>query len=133
MSARYWLGTFVYCLGITYLSTQPLEMDYGVEFSGMDKLAHAAVFGGLALLMAFGMARARRPWPRRAQVAVPMGFTIAFGVFIECWQLFIPNRYFEMADIIADALGAILAVVALRFVLRRLQSPRAPSTPGSVE
>jgi VanZ family protein len=70
---------------------------------GIDKVAHFGVFGLLALLVL----RTGFP-PRRAWVAVAL--VSAFGLTDEWHQSFTPGRFVEVADWVADTLGAIVAV-----------------------
>lgn len=70
---------------------------------GIDKVAHSGLFGLLALLVQ----RTGFP-PRRAWVAVAL--VSAFGLTDEWHQSFTPGRFVEVADWIADTLGAIVAV-----------------------
>jgi VanZ family protein len=72
---------------------------------GFDKLAHAALFGLLAtLVLRNGFA------PRRAWIAVAV--VSAFGAADEWHQSLTPGRAVELADWIADTLGATVAVGA---------------------
>jgi len=70
-----------------------------------DKLAHGAIFGLLATLVArngFGPGRA---W-------VPIVAVSLFGLTDEWHQSFTPGRSVEFADWAADTLGAVVAVTA---------------------
>jgi VanZ family protein len=66
-----------------------------------DKLGHALAFFLLALLV-------HASWPRHHfnwRLALPL---LGYGVAIECIQYFVPNRFFSLADILADAGGIAL-------------------------
>jgi len=71
---------------------------------GIDKVAHFGLFGLLAMLVV----RNGFP-PRRAWIAVAM--VSLFGLTDEWHQSFTPGRYVEIADWVADTLGAIVAVM----------------------
>jgi len=67
---------------------------------GFDKVAHFAVFGLLATLVA---RTGCRPW-------VAMLLVSFYGLADEWRQSFTPGRFVEVADWVADTLGAITAV-----------------------
>lgn len=75
---------------------------------GPDKLVHALLFGGLALLAArsLGLLGAPAPLPLAALAAT------AWGALAELAQHLVPGRAPEAADLLANALGAALAVAA---------------------
>jgi VanZ family protein len=73
-------------------------------FRGSDKLVHFCVYALLATLIC----RVGRTW-RSAVVAVLI--VSAFGVTDELHQRFVPGRSPEIADWLADTLGATCAVL----------------------
>lgn len=75
----------------------------GPDIIGIDKAAHFGLFGLLAMLVV----RNGFP-PRRAWLAVVL--VALFGLTDEWHQSFTPGRYVEIADWVADTLGAIVAV-----------------------
>ena len=83
-----------------------------------DKARHAAAFATLAGLTDFSFPHTRFGW-RKA------GALLAYGVFIEVVQYFLPYRSSEVLDILADVTGLVcyaLSTPALRrapFVRRR--------------
>jgi hypothetical protein len=108
----------------------------GPDIIGIDKVAHFALFGLLATLVA----RNGFP-PHRAWVAVLL--VSLFGLTDEWHQSFTPGRMVEVADWVADTLGAIMAVALyvrwphyralleqpLRWRQRRIEKP-APLVPN---
>ena len=74
------------------------------DIIGIDKAAHFGLFGLLAMLVV----RNGFP-PRRAWIAVAL--VSLFGLTDEWHQSFTPGRFMEVADWVADTLGAIVAVV----------------------
>lgn len=75
----------------------------GPDFIDFDKLAHFSIFGLLATLIA------RTPWGGRA-VWLAILATSLFGGTDELHQSLTPGRSVEVADWVADTLGAIVAV-----------------------
>ena len=76
-----------------------------------DKHVHALIFGGLAMLLL----RALSPrWPAVMEARPALGaivMTVAYGASDEWHQAFVPGRYGDLADLVADAAGAILAML----------------------
>jgi hypothetical protein len=73
------------------------------DIVGIDKVAHFGLFGLLAMLVVRNGFPPRRAWIAVALVAL-------FGLTDEWHQSFTPGRYVEIADWVADTLGAIVAV-----------------------
>lgn len=75
-----------------------------------DKQAHALAYGLLALLCLMGLTGWR--WRRMTGASLVGAFAVAvlYGVTDEIHQSFVPGRTPDGADVIADALGAALAL-----------------------
>ena len=78
-----------------------------------DKLVHASVFGGIALLLWAGFAG------RGALLVCTLA--ILLGALDETRQIFVPGRDPDLHDLYADGLG----VVAVLLFLEAMTSPRA--------
>lgn len=76
-------------------------------FEGIDKVAHFFVYGLLATLIVRLSPRPAAAW--WAWLAASL-----YGVSDEWHQSFTPGRSVELADLIADSLGALVAVVVYR-------------------
>ena len=78
-----------------------------------DKFLHIAAYAplGFLVLRAFTGGRlAAITWPRAlAAVAI----SVLYGVSDEIHQMFVPDRTADPLDIVADAIGATLGVMAL--------------------
>lgn len=82
-------------------SHRPTLAGTGIEYG--DKVVHFAVYG----LMATLMCRLGRGWKAAWWACVAAA---AFGATDEWHQSFVPGRTMELADWIADVMGAALAV-----------------------
>jgi len=73
-----------------------------------DKTAHTSVYAGLSILLvrAFAGGLPRRITLETALLAI--GATIAYGVSDEWHQLFVVGRMADRADVLADAVGALI-------------------------
>ena len=108
-AARYWLSlTLLILTAISYLSLAPL--DQLPEAPGGDKLHHLAAYALLALPAALARPRG---WPLLLCVF------IAWGGLVELLQPYV-NRYGELLDFIANALGVGIGAVLGTFARRSL-------------
>lgn len=110
--------------GIVVLSLIPVEVDLG---EGRDKLAHFVAYGSLTLW--FGMI-----FPSRiAQLGIALAFC-AMGVGVEFLQGLTDYRTMEVADMVANSIGAALGwglaqtplKNALAWIERRILPPLSP-------
>jgi len=93
----------------------------GLIPSPWDKLAHAALFGVLALLF----------WlivPGRRPLAVVLIVTL-IGAADEWAQLRLPGREPGLDDLAADLIGAVIAVCALMMRARESKRPKNEGEP----
>jgi VanZ family protein len=83
------------------------------NISGFDKLVHVGLFGGLTLLWSGALAGIKKILIPVQQlfVWVALGSSV-YGVIMEYVQkYFIPNRSFDLGDILADTIGSIAGLV----------------------
>jgi VanZ family protein len=95
---------------VVVLSLIPVEVDLG---EGRDKLAHFAAYGSLAFW--FGMLFDGRG----RQLLAALGFA-AMGVALEFLQGLTDYRTFEIADMVANAIGAALGCALVQTPLRNV-------------
>ncbi|MCZ7651628.1 MAG: VanZ family protein [Thermoanaerobaculia bacterium] len=93
---------------------------------GPDKLVHTLLFGGLALLASRSLRLLGAPAP----LALAALAATAWGALAELAQRLVPGRAPEAADLLADALGAALAVAV---VALREARPAAVSRPRRLQ
>ncbi len=99
----------LYVLIITYLSLTPIE--HKISESIWDKAAH---FTAYLLLVMF----AKRVHIRLSYLmCVITCFSYSFA--IECIQYFIPDRQFDILDMLANLLGAILGAVLYYLIMEK--------------
>lgn len=106
-AALLWLPALTWAATLFVLSSQPvLPSPPGVD----DKMAHALSYGLLGVLCLIGLAEGewRRVTWRRCLAAVVLA--AAYGATDEFHQSFVPGRSPDLADLVADAFGAALAV-----------------------
>ncbi len=117
-----WLPAFLLFATIFMLSAQPALPS---PPSLNDKQAHALTYGVLAFLCLMGLTGWR--WRRIAGASLLAALVIAvlYGVSDEVHQAFVPGRTPDVADVVADATGASIALLAAwawAILLRRRSS-----------
>ncbi len=117
-----WLPAIAWAAFLFHLSSLPgLPALDGVD----DKQAHAAAYSVLAFCCVIGLSGAslRRITP--ALLVTALVLAVCYGVSDELHQAFVPGREPDVADVFADAVGALLAVAlvwAWAILLRRRSS-----------
>lgn len=81
-----------------------------------DKLLHMAAYAVLGALVLGAIHRTRLGLARAVGVAVLVA--TVYGAIDEWHQSFVPNRSAQVADVVADALGALVGAAAAVVVLR---------------
>ena len=94
----------------------PLASMPGPDFALVDKVWHLLAFGGLAALLS----RVLRHFGRPLQQAIAIAALVsaALGGLLELLQSLTPYRSADFADFAADALGAGLAYLVLRWLAK---------------
>jgi len=88
----------------------------GPRTEGFDKIEHALAFFGLQVLC-FRALRHELPERKRPELAwLSAAAAIAIGVALELYQLGLPDRSAELADALADSIGAVAGALLLRRV-----------------
>jgi VanZ family protein len=108
---RLWAPVLLYMALIFAISSisHPPELPDAVG----DKGGHALLYSGLAALFVRAFARGwSKPPTLGISMAAVVGSTL-YGVTDEIHQMFVPPRTPEVADVVADAIGAAAAVAAL--------------------
>lgn len=110
---------------IAVLLLTPLPFGF---ISRSDLLGHLLLF---AVMTASVIAFART----RTQIIALALLSIAYGIALEFGQAYVPNRTFDAADAIANALGGIagcfIAIALLDRLIGKNARTRRPTTPAS--
>lgn len=110
------LPALLWALGIWTLSSQADLPGGELDLPYLDKIAHAGLFALLAGLSMLAGAPARLAWI----------LATGWGVIDEFHQAFVPLRTPELADLAADSVGALLAVLAVKWLAPRRHGPGYP-------
>ena len=97
---------------IFILSHQPGDTLDLPSFPGIDKAGHAVIYGLLSLACHFAVGDLPRRIGWRERLSVIL-FCALYGVSDEWHQSFVPFREPSLADLVADAGGALAASLGL--------------------
>jgi VanZ family protein len=116
------LVAFRFLLAVTVVAITVLSLSPSAPSApgGNDKLAHLLAYAVIAFLLVLS---ARRSPNRFLHVLTVLGVTIVYGIVIEVVQQF-TGREFDVADMAANSLGAVVGTVA-GLATRRLIGDRS--------
>ena len=91
-----------------------------------DKVVHMGLFGSLALSIFFHFEQySNISFQSIRTKALSLIFCILYGIGMEYYQkYFVPSRSFDVIDMLADALGALVALPFFNWVRHYIQ-PKA--------
>jgi VanZ family protein len=105
-----WGPLFFYLVLIFYLSSLP-KITWAAEYP--DYLEHWLEYLGLAVLAARALNNGlTRPIPGRL-LLIAFFLCVGYAISDEIHQMFVPNRFSDVTDVISDALGAATGLLAL--------------------
>lgn len=125
-SAAWWTASGAYALAIFALSSQPDPLGVQRLPPYTDKLIHALVFGGLSFLLHMAWRRSFPGLPRFWPVIV---ITALYGLSDEIHQSFVPGRFMDAWDLVADTVGACAVQWVLATRRPAFSGEAAPRTP----
>lgn len=110
MTLKHLIPALLWLSVITWLSVMPNMQLPSVKFFAPDKLGHAGAYGLLCWLLLHGRARYQKAQGAHIsaqQMGSITAFAAAYGVVMELVQYaFVPGRYYEYGDMLANAIGA---------------------------
>lgn len=111
MFRKPYLPAFIWLIIVTALSVMPGVPLPKFNLFSADKLGHAGAYAVLAWLMFRGFKTANGRAANGPEILVIFALAAGYGVFMEFIQgTFFPTRFFEVDDMIANAIGAALAI-----------------------
>jgi VanZ family protein len=125
-SAAWWIASGAYALVIFALSSQPDPLGVQRLPPFADKIIHALVFGGLSFVLHMAW---RRSFPGRPWFWPVIVITALYGLSDEIHQSFVPGRFMDAWDLMADTVGACAVQWVLATRRPAFSGEAAPRTP----
>ena len=119
----YWLPLILYCLFIYIQSANPSpEQIPSIPF--VDKVLHFAAYGIMGILFYRAYQTLRIKNNIQMLMLLSMVSASLYGISDEIHQSFVPFREAEVADAIADIIGAVSGVLLYQLlVVSRIEKP----------
>ncbi len=108
----YWLPLIIWILGIFFISSLPNRVF--PKFSYLQYLLHPIAFFVLFLLFHRLFRLHRKGVSAKNILLTSFILTMIISISKECWQIFIPSRYFTLKDILIDGGVALLAMMVVK-------------------
>ena len=90
------------------------------EVQGLDKVALFLAFSCLGLLVC-ALSFKLSPKPAIPLLSIPLLIVTLFGIIEESYQTLIPDRTFDLLDLLADICGALFAIILANRVARLMR------------
>lgn len=121
---RYQVPVGLWIITIFLLSSIPRIPEINMPFKP-DKIVHVGIYFVLCLLWKRALSHQDCfEWLRRRAVWVALGLTVIQGVVDEVYQMYVPGRWSDVYDAIADAVGGLLFVLWFFWRGRRSKEAR---------
>jgi len=121
-----WLGAFgpalAYMLLIWVLSSFPIQLPLE-RIPFRDKAVHFVEYGTLGALLSHALRVTYAKWRLLSVWSCAALVTTLWGAIDEIHQAFVPGRNSDVADLVADAVGA-LAGAAIYLIVHKRRSSR---------
>lgn len=111
-----WVMPAAWALLIFVLSSIPHISTPGFfSFSNSDKIAHLGMYMPLGFLLFYAL----EEWPcftGKATINQALIIGSLYGLSDEVHQLFVPGRYFDLGDLLADSSGIFFGCISYLFI-----------------
>ena len=87
-----------------------------------DKVKHFVAYMGLAVILGLNLHFQER-WKlaHNFYIVITFFICVTYGVVDEFHQMFIPNRFAEFFDWVADSLGALVGILSVSVFIERIK------------
>ena len=110
-------AVLAYCIGIFCLSARRGFPDimpwYPAWMPDYHLFAHFFLYAGLSFVVWIDFRGETIRWLQRRAMAATVIFCAVYGLTDEFHQTFVPNRVFELADLLMDTLGPAAVMIAI--------------------
>jgi len=112
---------FLLCLIIIFFESSIPATEYPkIEIWGADKLVHMGVYGLLMALCYISLIhQIKFPFLLKHALLISIIIVSLYGASDEFHQYFVPNRYCELWDWLADFVGAVIMALLIKYYLSK--------------
>lgn len=119
MFLRYNLFTFSWAIIVAILSIVAGGAKSNIDVSFLDKIVHAFMYAVLCLLMIVGYTKQYTfRFLKFKPILWAIVFSCTYGIILEVIQHFIPDRSFDVMDMIANAAGSLIGLLAFYIIYK---------------
>ncbi|QWF71185.1 VanZ family protein [Methylomonas paludis] len=104
-------------IGLLFTESSHPSAEIFDKIEGLDKVAHFFAFGVLSLL-ASAASLLLSSKPSLSIFSAPLLIVSVVGALEEWYQMYVPTRNASFADLMADVLGAIFAILLANWLAR---------------
>lgn len=106
------------------LPPPPPGEEEGFIFLDINTILHACEYAGFSFFIAFGILD-----KSKGRYVILLG--AVFAISDEIHQYFVPNRFFDVYDIIVDIIGVLLGLIAFLLIRAMVNEVKNRKSPGS--
>jgi VanZ family protein len=114
----YWLPVIAYCLLIFIQSSLP-SSDKIPAFPHVDKLLHVGGYAVLGFLFFRALHSLNNIDSLTTLIILSSVLATLYGLSDEIHQHFVPSRYADVSDVVADSVGGAIGAFSGRFLISR--------------
>ena len=108
-----YLPTVLVCTLVLILSVINIGVLPKTDVPSADKIVHAIMYFSIAGMLMLNQTSYFRNKITKAQLYFAFLFSVSFGILMEIIQFFLPWRSGSIYDLIANALGAVIAIIIM--------------------
>lgn len=113
---KYYLPSYLWAL-LIFIGSSITVVLPPVAGGMTDQLLHIAEFAVFGFLLARSFKNAQSPIFKREFIILAIIVSLLYGLSDEFHQTFVPNRGFEMLDLLADFIGGILGACIYKIIM----------------
>lgn len=113
-------GPVIFFAGLVFIVSNMSHPVNDDPFKYFDKVAHVSEYGLFSLLLFRALKGSLHSTGFFLLAILTIAITLGYGISDEIHQYFIPARQSDIKDVIADGLGATIAMMAVFFKRRIL-------------
>ena len=95
-------------IGYLSMSADPTK---GIDINFSDKIGHFVAYAILVTTLLWGAYKNQEL--TRTNIGKIVLFSVFYGALLEGIQYYLPHRYFEVLDLIANTLGSFLGITSI--------------------